>query len=44
MEATPPRATPERRAPSQPSGWTVFAAVVLLIVGALDALWVSRPS
>jgi hypothetical protein len=40
MEATPPRTTPERRvAPPQPSGRTVFAAVMLLIVGALDALW-----
>jgi hypothetical protein len=40
MEATPPRTTPQRRAaPPQPSGWTLFASVILLIVGALDALW-----
>ena len=23
----------------EPRGWTIFAAVVLLIVGALNALW-----
>jgi hypothetical protein len=40
MEATPPRTTRQRRAaPPQPSGWTLFASVILLIVGALDALW-----
>jgi hypothetical protein len=40
MEATPPRPTPERRAaPPEPSGWTVFASVMLVMVGSLDALW-----
>ena len=41
MEATPPRTTTAQRraAPPQPSGWTTFAAVMLIIAGALDALW-----
>lgn len=33
MEAS--RGVPAR----QPSGWTVFAGMILLIVGSLDALW-----
>ena len=33
MEAA--RSAPER----QPSGWAIFAGVVLFIVGSLDALW-----
>ncbi len=33
MEAA--RSVPER----QPSGWAIFAGVVLFIVGSLDALW-----
>lgn len=41
MEAqTGPTRRDAARAPtSQPSGWTVFAGVVLLIVGSLDALY-----
>jgi hypothetical protein len=40
METTSPPRTPVRRAaPPQPSGWTIFASVMLLIVGALDAMW-----
>lgn len=43
MEASaPPRTHDSRRsgaAERQPSGWTVFAGALLLIVGSLDALW-----
>ena len=34
--AGPGRRTVEER---QPTGWTVFAGVLLLIFGSLDALW-----
>jgi hypothetical protein len=42
MESTTPRGGPaERRQVEQrqPTGWTVFAAAVMLIVGSLDALY-----
>jgi hypothetical protein len=40
METTPPPAAPERRAaPPEPSGWAMFASVVLVIAGSLDAFW-----
>jgi hypothetical protein len=42
MEASAPSSRPdyERRAPErQPTGWSVFAGVLLLIIGSLDALW-----
>ena len=41
MEATPPPpTTPERRtAPSEPGDWAVFASILLVIAGALDAFW-----
>ena len=32
----PPRSRVQER---QPTGWTVFAAMVLILVGSLDALW-----
>lgn len=38
MNAVDP-APPRGAAARQPTGWTVFAGVVLLIVGSLDALW-----
>jgi hypothetical protein len=40
MEATPPPTRPQRRATRpEPSGWTVFAAFMLIMVGFLDGLW-----
>lgn len=40
MEAARPPATPERRAGRfEPSGWTIFASFILIMVGSLDALW-----
>jgi len=32
----PPESRVQER---QPTGWTVFAAMVLILVGSLDALW-----
>ena len=40
MASSAPRTSAERRgAPPQSSGWTTFAAVMLVIAGSLDALW-----
>jgi hypothetical protein len=38
MNAVPPASAP-RGGEVQPTGWTVFVGVVLLIIGSLDALW-----
>lgn len=44
MEASSPTRArthdgPARGAERQPSGWTVFTGVLLLMIGSLDALW-----
>jgi hypothetical protein len=40
MAKTAPTGAPEaRRARSEPSGWIVFAATVLFMVGMFDAIW-----
>lgn len=40
MESSASRQDYDRRVEErQPTGWTVFAGVLLLIVGSLDALW-----
>jgi hypothetical protein len=39
-QSTPPRPDPRRRVEErQPTGWTVFAGALLLIVGSLNALY-----
>lgn len=40
MASTAPDIAERRRiAPPEPSGWTTFAAVMLIIAGSLDAIW-----
>lgn len=39
MESSTPAASRRRVEERQPTGWTVFAGALMLIVGSLDALW-----
>lgn len=39
MAATPPGGAERRAGVREPSGWVTFAAVMLIIAGALDGLW-----
>ena len=39
LAATPPGGAERRAGAREPSGWVTFAAVMLIIAGALDGLW-----